>query len=822
MKPKSSSRLESNEENSIDLKSLINKVVNYWKLFVVTIIIGLSIAKFKNGYEQKSYSIHTTVSIKEEQNPLFSSSTNIAFNWGGASNNTEIIKARFKSRTHNEKVVAKLKYYIELLEGGKYRLEDVYGRVPFKVITDPSDYQLANQLIEIECLPNNKIRLKVNFENIESTKQLIEYKNHRQISYTPKKIIYEDVFEISDTIQTPFSKFLIEKKHDFEVSKKYYLRFRNLNGIVSRYREIYIRDLKAGTSLLDLSLSGPNKARIIDYLNTSVEVLGNDQKNFKIAYAIKTKNYIDTLFYNEAQHLKKLETKLARFKDSTNLYSIESEGTRIFEKITEIDEQVLVKNRRLDYIKNLRDYLISYDQRTKDIPAPTISEILEPTVISNTQELITLVTLKNELEEAGVTGIHPEMIDIRNRIASRKKIVIENLTSLERKNKNDISKLQNRLVKLNKELKRIPKLEQELVKYSRDYQQTEYNYSYLKQKSYEAGTAIAANVSDIKILDKAKDIGQGSSRPKKSFNYLISIMLAIMFPLAYIFLKQLLDDSINSVEEIEKMYSIPVLGVIGKNTSSTNLVVYKKPKSSVAESFRALRSNLKFLNASSDKKKLNKNKTILFTSSVSGEGKTMVSINIATAFALSGKKTILIGLDLRKPKIYDDFNITNNIGVVNYLINQKTLEEITHKTEIPNFDLIVSGPIPPNPSELILSENTNILFSELKLKYDYIIIDSPPVGLVSDALELLKYTDANIYVIRQNYSKKGMMKMIDDKYINGEIKNIAYILNDFTSSGKYSYGYGYGYEYGNNYHENEKPSILDRFRKRRDKFKRKN
>ncbi|MEI6865129.1 polysaccharide biosynthesis tyrosine autokinase [Flavicella sp.] len=811
MNSKPSSNIDSREENSIDFKSLLYTIISHWKLFVITIIIGLSIAKFKNGYEEKSYTIHTTINIKEEHNPLFSSSTNIAFNWGGTSNNVEAIKANFISRTHNEKVVTKLKYYIEYLEEGKYRLEDVYGRIPFEIITNTSDYQLANHLIEIQCIDNNKVRVKVDFATIESSKQLIEYDNQNQISYTPTHLIYEETFDISDTITTPFSKFTIEKKHNFKVSQKYFIRFKNINSIVAKYRNIYIKTFKTGTSLLDLSLSGPNKDRIIDYLNTSVEVLGNDQKQYKIAYAIKTKNYIDTLFSNEAKHLAELEIELSKFKDSTNLYNIESEGTRILEKITKIDDVLLLKNRDIDYIQTLRNYLLSYDQRTKDIPAPTIAEISEPTTVLNTQELITLVTLKNELEDAGVTANHPKMIDIQNRITSRKKIVIENLSSLKDKKRKDIAILNKRLSKLNQELKRIPKLEQELIKYSRNYQQTENNYTYLKQKSYEAGTAIAANVSDIKILDKAKDVGQGSSRPRTSFNYLVSIMLAILFPLMYIVIKQLLDDSINSVEEIEKLYSIPVLGVIGKNTSKSNLVLFDRPKSSVAESFRALRSNLKFLIPSSKENTFRENKTILFTSSVSGEGKTMVSINMATAFALSGKKTILVGLDLRKPKIYDDFKVDNKIGIVNYLINQKTIKEITHKTKIPNLDLIVSGPIPPNPSELILSDHTIKLFKELKSNYDYIIIDTPPVGLVSDALELLKYTDANIYIIRQGYSKKGMMKMIDNKYINGEVKNIGYILNDFSTTGKYAYEYGYGYGYS--YHENEKLSFSDHLNK---------
>lgn len=326
--------------------------------------------------------------------------------------------------------------------------------------------------------------------------------------------------------------------------------------------------------------------------------------------------------------------------------------------------------------------------------------------------------------------------------------------------------------KYNERFRTLPKKEQELIKFERDFASSESNYSYLKQKSYEAGTAIEASISDVKIIETAMDLGQGPIYPKPTFNYLVAIMLAIIFPLFYIIIKELLDNKIHTVEEIENHYKIPVLGVVGRNHGYNNLAVFEKPKSTIAESFRALRSNIQFLFNRDTTKRA---KTLILTSSVSGEGKTMISINMATAFSLGSKKTILVGLDLRKPKIYDDFDILNDEGAVNYLIGQRQLEEVIIKTKIPNLDLILSGPIPPNPSELLLSEACDKMIEKLKDNYDYIVIDTPPVGLVSDALELFKYSDAICYVVRQNYTEKGMMKMIDDKYVAKEVSNISYI-----------------------------------------------
>lgn len=198
--------------------------------------------------------------------------------------------------------------------------------------------------------------------------------------------------------------------------------------------------------------------------------------------------------------------------------------------------------------------------------------------------------------------------------------------------------------------------------------------------------------------------------------------------------------------------------------------------------------------------------------------KLFCTVNLATVFALSNKKTIIVGLDLRKPRIFDDFSIDNNVGTVNYLIGQKKLNEIIQQTHIPNLDVITSGPIPPNPAELIISDTMSELIDELKAIYDYIILDTPPVGLVSDALELAQYCDATLYIVRQNVTKKGMLSVVNEKHKRGELHNISIVLNDFQNKSKYGYGYNYGYGYGS-YEEGHSESslkkrIVNKFKKK--------
>ena len=206
-------------------------------------------------------------------------------------------------------------------------------------------------------------------------------------------------------------------------------------------------------------------------------------------------------------------------------------------------------------------------------------------------------------------------------------------------------------------------------------------------------------------------------------------------------------------------------------------------------------------------------KTLMLTSSVSGEGKTFCSINIATVFAMSEKKTVIVGLDLRKPKIFDDFNLKNDSGVVNYLIGQMSLDEIAQKTKIPYLDVITSGPIPPNPSELIMGDSMTDFMHALKEKYDYIILDTPPVGLVTDAVELSAFADVTLYVMRQNFTKKEMVNLLNNRVRRDELNNVSIILNGFENKAKYGAGYGYGYGYGygaysNGYHEEDAPKNI--------------
>ena len=798
---------------SFDVQEYLIKVISNWKLFLVTLIIGLLIASFINRYKQKNYSLNSIITVKEEQNPLFSSNTNIAFNWGGPSDKVETVITILKSRSHNEIVVDSLKYYIDYLKEGRFRMLDIYGNQPFVLELDSLSYNMLNTPIKLAFLDNELVELSAVFE--DDNLSLMNFHSKKSKKFVPEIKTFNEQFNIHDTIETPFCRFKINKKNFLKslAGQIYFIRFKSFNGTVRKYQNISVKTLTKGTSIIQLELTGPNKHKIEEYINTTVGVLDSIQSEQKQAYLVKTKEYIDDVFTTAESYLNTVEKDLGNYKQANKVYDLSIEGQALFTQLSELDLKKQQVVDRLEYYTNLEKYILTNKEINDDIPAPVNVTIEDPNIAQNIVELVELSKEKKNLEQT-VTTDYPPLKKINDRINITRGVLLENISNMKRVTQINLNNIKNRLSTYTERLNSLPKKEQGLLKMNRDYKVTAINYEYLKQKQYDAGTAIAATVSDVKVLDDAKDIGQGPISPKPVLNYSVAAILSLLFPLLYIILKEVLSNKIVTVEEIEKVYKIPVLGVIGRAKIDSYLAVFEKPKSTLAESFRALRSNIQFLF-----KKGSKCKTIIVTSSVSGEGKTLCSVNIASVFAMSDKKAVLIGMDLRKPKLHEDIHITNEIGLVNYLIGQKEISEVIQKTQVPNLDVITAGPIPPNPSELLISDQTSRLMEQLKEKYDYIIIDTPPVGLVADAIELFKYSDAIIYVIRQNYTQRGMPKMIDDKYKNGEVKNISYVLNDFSIKDSYGYGYAYGYgygygygggygygKYGTGYHENEKRS----------------
>ncbi len=807
-----SEEFEINETlSTFDFKGFLYRLLRHWPLFLISLIITFGVAYYINVRKLPIYQMENMVSIKDDQDPFFTSNTSLTFNWGGTTDKVNTAVITLKSRSHNEKVVERLQYYMNYLRDGKYSKVNAYKQTPFFVEVDTAKSQILNKQLKVIFKDSVNFNLSISFGEAGNI-ALQNYSTKEKSSKFVDAGAFSKDFKIGQKISLPFFSGTFMPNPDMlsKPGTPYYIVFRNYDGIVKKHLQVRVDPESKGSSALIMRLAGNNKAELVDYLNTSVEELSNAMLERKNLFATKTIKFIDSSLAQKSEELSTVEDELNKFKNKNAIFNLESEGAEINAKLNELDLRKEAVNRELNYYNTLQTYLINRSDY-RDAPAPSVAGISEASVVGGVGKIVSLAEQRNKLQYSFKEGA-PVFNDIDRQIDAVKTVLLENIRSSKSLKNQELSTINGDIVRREGEIRKLPKEQQDLLKIERRYNLSQGTYNLFLAKRSEAGLVKAANVSDVMVIDSAKDTGGGQIGPNTQLSYLMAGLIGVFFPLLFVFVRVFFDTKISKVQDLEKITSIPLLGIIGENPLDNNLVVINKPKSAISEAFRSLRSSLQYIYR---KQGIEGAKTVLVTSSVSGEGKTFCSINLASVFALSKKKTVLVGLDLRKPKIFGNFNINNKMGVVNYLINEVSVDAIIQKTELAHLDVIPSGPIPPNPAELLIGEKLDELINKLKESYDYIILDSPPLGLVSDSLELMKHADATIYMARYNYTHKNMFTFVNEKYKTGEVKHISIVLNGYVEKSGKGYGYGYGYgtysNYGNGYHEDIKPSsFLDR------------
>ncbi len=780
-------------QNSFDFKSFLIKTLSYWKWFLLSWAIAFTVAYQINIRKERIYSLETTISVTEESNPLFTSNTSLVFNWGGTSDKVQNIASTLKSRSHNELVVDTLSFYISYLVKGKYNMVDAYGAVPFEVTIDKRKPQLSGIPISVHFLSPTVYQLRVGFES--QTAQAIRYTENKSVDVAVPISGFVRNYRVGQHVVLPFLDWTLRLTDDpgYYTGNTYFVKFSEFDGVVSAYQGINVDIDPKAPAILKLSLAGTNKARMVKYLNTTVRVLRDNQLAAKNQFATNTVAFIDEQLRGMEDKLKGAGDELKAFLREKNVGQIENGGDELNGKLTTIETQLDEVKRKIAYCDQLRKYLDENNDFSK-LPAPSVAGIEDPNIIQNVGKLIGLSTERSRMRYA----VKSEKMfkDFDSQMEAVKSVLLQNVAATRAGLVDERNLIAARMRQAESEFRKLPEDQQDYLKIQRKYNLNNEIYSGFLQKRAEANIVKAANVSDIKFIDAAKDTGGGLIGPKTSVNYVMALFLGFIIPLLVIFGIFFANNSIQNTEDLAKLTSLPLIGIVGKKHTESNLAVFERPKSALSESFRAIRSSLQFLFRKQDHGGA---RVLMVTSSVGGEGKTFCSINLATVFAMSEKKTIILGFDLRKPKIFNDFDITNEVGVVDYLSGEKELKAVIQQTHVPHLDVITSGAVPPNPAELIMSDRMFRLMEELKADYDYIILDTPPVGLVSDALELAHFADVTLYIVRQNFTKKDMITLLNNRYSREELRNVSIVLNGFEVKARYGYGYGYNYGYGYGY-----------------------
>lgn len=748
-------------------KELFFKYIIYLPLFIVSVSIAVTWAYIYLRYQVSYYNSSVSILIKDDKNTqpadalneivLFKPKTNLA-------NEIEILR----SATLMTKVVRALHLNTQFWVEGNVKRAEMYGGKPydFAMITTKDSDAAYNIVLNF----NEKGEFKV---------QGLPNEWYRQ-----GDIIHasQGDFKITNVVPAalnPEYKYIVEHVPTFQIA----------SALASG---LSVRQLSTAATILNITLVTEIPQKGLDVLNQLVIAYNNSIVENKNRVIDNTVKFIDGRLILLTSELGKVEQGLQDFRQKNEIIDIQKQGETQSDELKDSYDKLGEQEIRLQVIDMITNYINNPDKKFSLVPSSL--GIDDPT-------LLALITSYNQLQLQREEKLkimpeaNPVIQVLENQLEKVRISLLENLSNI----RGATQTLRNNLLadynSLRNSIKTIPSKERELLEIQRQQGIKEKLYLFLLQKREESAITVASSISNVSPIDPAVSSGAPIS-PDRSGTLRMAILAGLLIPAGFIYLLELLNDKITDKSDITKATEMPVAGeIVHHKLREQRLVVGQKDRSVIAEQFRITRTNLQYF--ITDKK----NPVILVTSSIAGEGKTFTSINLAAVWALANKRTAILELDLRKPKISAAFNLLNKKGISNYIIGDACKEELAMPVEnIDNLYIIPAGPVPPNPSELILDDKMAELFNYLKASFDMIIIDSPPVGLVSDSKVLGRFADAVVFVVRQRYTPKKQLEFVNDLYVKKTFSNMSLLVNDIKLVGRnsyYSYGNKYGYGYGN-------------------------
>lgn len=774
--------IQRRNDDEIDLRLLFQEMRRNWHYFLFSIILFSIGALLYIRFTLPVFEARTSILVKDTKNTskniediftgdLFGNTKNIA---------TEI--GILKSRSVLDETIRELNLGVSYFSHSPLFKVPLYKNQPFSVevlrITDG----VFDETFQLTILDSSRFKLETDITNSY-------LKNY---SYSSTHRFGEEIKNANFTIK-------IDKQSigsGASEEEDFIFVINSMNKMIAGYQEsMKAEPLNKDATIVEITIQDHIRERAEDFLNTLGKVYINRDVKDKSSVAALTLKFVDEQLTEISTTLHSTEQELQKFKEEKGTVNLSEESKAYLERVTTIDADRVKAEIELESLDYLYDYVSGNKTLTQLAPASLGTP--DPLLIELITQLKQLQNKKQSLQ-FGSSSQSPALLVLEEQISETKKALVENINNIRNRTRVTLQGINGQLLAYENNIRKIPNIERELLGIQRNFSVNENIYLYLLQKKAETGIAKATAVSDNKVLDEAS-VNDKPVIPSNKAVLIITCMLAFFVPLIILLLKGYLKNTISNREDVEKLTKIPIIGVVGHLSDGERLIVAKKPKSSIAEAFRSIRANLMFFGLA------DQHKIVMITSSVGGEGKSFSTLNLATVLSLQNHKVIIVGMDLRKPQLVQDLGISNDKGVSTFLIGKISMDDVICKTNIENLDIIPSGPVPPNPAELLAKKETKDLLEKLKDRYDYIIIDTPPVGIVSDAMMLMNYADINVFILRENYSKKQYIKTINEYYTQGKVKNLCILLNDAGLNQHYGYGYGYSYGYhGYGYYDEEK------------------
>ena len=769
-------------DEKFDFKSLLLKYLGNWNFFVWSVSLAILVAFIANQYTAPVYKIQSKFLIKEESNPIHLFDLNAVGTNGVLSKGQKIANETiiFKSRGIAENALDQLPFDVEYYEEDYFIDSEIYKNTLITVDVDWNHTQLTNGKIKITWTNSQSYQL----EFLDSEYQKFIPGEEMSMA-TEKPVLPPANLHFGEWLSFPWGKLLV----DLTGTQSYgalIIKIRDRESLLQQYTgdnlQIFSADKTSSILLLTLDTNHPLKGG--DYLNVLMKVFLDNELDEKNTTARNTVTFIDSQLSGISDSLSYTENKLENFRSRNRTYNITSEGNTIFEKLSELEKSLSEEKFRREYYLDLEDYLAS--GHYSEIVVPSGLGIEDPVLNRLIEDLIRFQSDKSRFL-ATQTESSPTVIEANRKINDLNTAIKKALKNVNRKTILVISDLEKRISKIERQFGRLPQTEQDLLNIKRKYSLNENIYTFLLQRRAEATISLASNMSSNKIIESAVP-NFIPLRIKPLLNYFLAVLFGLLIPIGVISAVEFFSVKVKEIKEVEQKLIVPVVGCVGQNNKYPPLVVLNHSRAGITEAFRALRTNLDFIFHKDSQV------TIMITSTIAGEGKSFCAMNIASVYSLSGKKTIVVGCDMHKPLAMNGFKLTNTVGLSNFISGQvHQAKDVIQWTGYPNLDVLVPGPVPPNPSELLISHRFKQLIQELKHSYDVIILDSSPLGLTNETLYLTRIADVTLYVLRQNYSDKGFLQYINSLKEKKGIKKLYVVVNDIEAKYLNYHGYGYGY-----------------------------
>ncbi len=764
------------QENEINLKSIVNRVLSDWWIFVISVLICLGVAYVYLRYKTPMYKITAKVLVKDDKKG------------GGGINAGELLGdlsslMNMKSNVDNEAEILKTRNLMEKVVRSK-NLNVIYAHIG----------RIKNQELDVSPfivdLLNVQDTIKANTFFLAIPDNSNEFELSYKMPITKVEVIRKMKFGDSLAVEGIGVIRIRKDPNVWKEKEKYLFRITSVDErVAALQKELKVAVTNKLVTVIDLELnySLPGKGELIlnelisEYVRQNIE-----DKNMIVDSTIA---FIDSRLGLVGNELGNIEGDIQGFKQGNKLANLSEQSKLLVENTSKYITRIADIETQVNIMKALEEYLRDEEKNKRVVPASVLPQDL---VFSKLVESYNALLLERDRQLMTSTVDNPYIKNLDERVAALRNAMLSNLSGTRKSLEITNLELQKELDKLEKEIRKVPSHERIYLDLARQQQIKQELYLFLLQKREETAISKTSNISNAKIIDFPKSDFKPYS-PNRMMVLFLGLIAGLAMPFARIYTLEMLNDKVQSKDDITKNTKVPVVGEISHNDDDEKLVIANSPRAVISEQFRALRTNIQFMLGSLSKS----GNVILLTSSMSGEGKSFTAVNLGSVLAISGKKVLLIELDLRKPNLSPGLNVNSSFGFTNYVIDTKvTAADVIASAGIhENLFIIPSGPLPPNPAEMILNERVDLLIVELKKQFDYIIIDAPPIGLVTDAQLLDKYSDLTLYLVRQKYTLKSQLGIVHDLQANGKMKSLGIVVNDIKASNGYGYGYG-GYGYG--------------------------